>query len=184
MRAQPFFPQFENLKVKTFGGSQLKGNAREARPISTNRPLHLVLRSSLASGERSFLRKCRVTRIRDLIRRAAAAHDVRVYRYANAGNHLHLVILPRSRVAFNRFIREITGKIARLTLGVERGRPQSLKFWDARPFTRIVEWGRDFRRVSDYLGQNILEALGFIPYRLRAKSRSRSRGPGPPPVAA
>ncbi len=102
---------------------------------------------------------------------------VKVYRFANSGNHLHLVILPRSRPAFQAFIRAVSGLIARITLKVERGRALGIRFWDARPFTRILAWGRDFRRTSDYLLRNTLEALGFIPYRPRTSAAPARAGP-------
>lgn len=182
------FSQFQEGKVRAFGGSLVRGNPRERRPISLKRPLHLVMRSSLARGDRSFLLPKRARRIRAIVDRAASRHGVKLYRFANSGNHLHLVVLPRSRAAFQGFIRSVTGLIARATLGVERGhakgmkgsrrsdqvRSKRVKFWDARPFTRIIEWGRDYKRVSAYLRQNVLEAFGFIPYKPRAHPRPQS----------
>ena len=171
MAKQLHFPEFDRLKIKDFGGALIKGNAREQRPLSTKRPLHLVMRSSIAKGERSFLHLKRSKKIRDIVYGAGKSQGVKVYRFANSGNHLHLVVLPSSRDAYFRFIRSITGRVARLTLNVERGRAKGLKFWDALPFTRILEWGKDFSRVSRYLRQNVLEALGFIPYQSRKKTR-------------
>lgn len=171
---QPYLHGFEGLKVKEFGGSLLKnGNPREARPVSVKRPMHLVMRSSLAKGEKSFLRPCRSRRIEVLVRRIGREKGVKIYRYANSGNHLHLVVLPRSRDAFQAFIRAISGLIARITLGVERGKALGQRFWDARPYTRILEWGREFGGVCRYVLQNTLEAIGFIPHQPRAQ---RQRG--------
>lgn len=167
MAKQPYFPMFEKLKAKDFGGETLRGNPREQRPLSLKRPLHLVMRSTLAKGEHSFIQPKRARAIRALIERSAKTQGVKIYRFANSGNHLHLIVLPPSRKTFSRFIRTICGLIARLTLGVERGKAKGLKFWDARPFTRILEWGRDYRRTCAYLRRNILEALGFVPYRPR-----------------
>lgn len=164
---QPFFPFFNGLGLKEFGGSLLKGNPRESRPLSIKRPLHVVMRSSLAKAELSFLSPIRAKKIEATIRRLGLLKGVKVYRYANSGNHLHLVVLPRSREAFRAFLRSVTGIIARMTLGVERGKGLGKKFWDARPFTRIIEWGREFRTISHYVLQNTLEAIGFIPYQPR-----------------
>ncbi|MEQ1666451.1 MAG: hypothetical protein ABL927_13865, partial [Bdellovibrionales bacterium] len=113
-----------------------------------------------------------------------------------------------------KFIRATSGLIARLILGVERGRakfpkciqpikPMSMnhfpvdlrkanastvlsktspslkssrayiKFWDQRPFTRIVEWGRDFKNACSYLMQNSLEAIGFLEYKTRVRKYQR-----------
>lgn len=134
------------------------------------------MRSTLAKGDHSFLRTKRAKKIELLVHRLARKHRVRVYRYANSGNHLHLILLPKSHHGFNAFIRGISGLIARITLGVKRGRALGVKFWDSRPYTRIVEWGREFKTVCAYVRQNTLEATGFIPYR-RKDRRSR-----PPPV--
>ncbi|MBI2604712.1 MAG: transposase [Deltaproteobacteria bacterium] len=166
-RIQNFLPGFENLGFKQFGGSLVKGNPREPRPISIRRPIHIVMRSSHAKGERSFLAASRARKIERLVHRLGDHAGVRVYRYANSGNHLHLLVVTRSRKAFRAYLRAISGIIARMTLGVERGKALGLKFWDARPFTRIVEWGREFRAVCRYVAQNTLEALGFIPFQPR-----------------
>src|SRR5438093_1324945 len=105
---QNFLPGFDRIGVKEFGGSRLKGNPREARPISMKRPIHLVMRSALAKGDRSFLRAGRAKSIEQLVHRLGRENQVKVYRFANSGNHLHLILLPSSRKAFNRYIRAIS----------------------------------------------------------------------------
>ncbi len=40
-------------------------------------------------------------------------------------------------------------------------------FWQFRPFSRLVNWGRDFKICTSYLKQNILEAFGFVKYKHR-----------------
>ena len=73
---------------------------------------------------------------------------MRVYEYANCGNHLHaLVRIPR-RSRWSAFIRELTGRIARRT-GVR---------WMHRPFTRVVNgWRKAYRAVKAYVQLNRLE---------------------------
>jgi REP element-mobilizing transposase RayT len=160
------FEILEIKGVKYFGGAYLKNsNPKEKRPISTKRSMHLVMRSSHAKGANSFLRRDR--KIREVIAAQAKRFGVKVYRQANGGNHLHLIVLPESRAAFQGFMRAITGVIARLTLKAERGSAKGIQFWDKRPFTRVVEWGRDYNRACRYLLQNVLEAYGFIPYQPR-----------------
>lgn len=167
------FEILEGNNIKHFGGAYLnKGNPKEKRPLSIKRTMHLVLRSSMAKGELSFLKRDR--KVKDIISAQAKFFGVKVYRKANGGNHWHLIVLPRSRAAFNGFIRTITGLIARETLGAERGSPKGLQFWDRRPFTQIVEWGREFHSVCRYLLQNDLEAWGFIPYSPRKKRFNES----------
>jgi len=169
---QDLLPGFGQFGIKKFGGTGLKGNAREQRPISTKRPIHLVMKSTLARGDKSFLSKTRARRIEDLVHRQGRLCGVKVYRFANSGNHLHLVIKPASKRAFQTYIRAISGLIARITLGAEKGKARGLKFWDARPFTRIIEWGRDYRNVCNYVLQNTLEAIGFIAYQPRGRKKS------------
>jgi putative transposase len=162
---------FEILEngTKHFGGAYLKNsNAKGPRPISTKHPMHLVVRSEKAVGHCSLLKYDR--EIRAVVYRQAKIAGVKIYRFANAGNHLHLIILPRSREAFKCFLRAITGTIPRIILKCEKGRPKKLRFWDQRPFTRIASWGKDFRGLSNYLKRNQLEALGFIPYKPRSSS--------------
>src|ERR1700761_1724961 len=122
-RKQHYLPGFDQLGIKEFGGSRdlKKAHAREARPISIKRPMHLVMRSTLATGERSFLRAKRARKIEELVHRLGKEKGVKVYRFANSGNHLHFIVLPKSREAFKAYLKAVTGIIARLTIGAERG---------------------------------------------------------------
>ena len=42
----------------------------------------------------------------------AKRYGVRLYRYANVGNHIHLLIKVPSRMIWQRFLRELSGGIA------------------------------------------------------------------------
>lgn len=94
---QNYFPGFDGLGTKEFGGTKLRGNAREQRPIAVKRAMHLVLKSSLAVGDRSLLRQIRARRIEALVFRLGRENGVRVYRFANSGHHLHILLLAKSR---------------------------------------------------------------------------------------
>jgi REP element-mobilizing transposase RayT len=174
---QLIFSKFEEASMRVFGGSYLRGNAKIKRPITTKRAMHLVMASSIARGPMSMLRFREP--IERTIYKQANKLGVKVYRLANAGNHLHLLILPHSRKALHSFLRSISGLIARIVTGAQRGSSKKLRFWTARPFTRIVEWGRDFRGVCNYLLQNTLEALGFIEYKERKVKGKTLRGNRP-----
>lgn len=175
---QTGFALLEDNNIKVFGGSLLTSNPKLKRPISIKKSSHLVMRSLLAKGSRSLLKFDR--EIRNIVNRQSKRHGVKVYRMANAGDHLHMMILPRSRRAYQAFIRSISGLIARLVTGVERGpatseyefrKDQKARFWEKRPFTRIVQWGRDHKETMAYLLRNKFEALGFIPYKIRNKAQ-------------
>lgn len=64
-------------------------------------------------------------------------------------------------------------------------------FWQFRPFTRILHWGKDFKNECYYLLKNTLEALGFIPYTKRKnhyrqsffnRNNSKAKREGPTPT--
>ena len=170
---------------KEFGGACLKNShAKKARPIVTKKAMHLTLRSSRARGGKSFrASKERIHRIEKLVRKQAQAFAVEIYRYANVGNHLHLLVKAQSRKGFIRFLKAISGLIARIALGAERGKAtvagkagegskamltESTKgFWDQRPWTRILFCWTDFKNVRKYVEQNFNEAMGFVPYKPR-----------------
>jgi len=161
-------PGFHFKNRLSFGGSLLDGKRKSARPVDSKQALHLVLRSSQARGESSLLRHAHA--LDRLLNRQAELHGVHVLDRANAGNHLHLVVRPRSRRALRGFLRSVSGLIARKVLRKERGpagvrsrdRRASHNFWDARPFSRICPaYGRAYAALKHYLRQNRVEALGF-----------------------
>jgi REP element-mobilizing transposase RayT len=114
--------------------------------------------------------------IRNLMDRLRTRWNVSVYRYANVGNHLHLLVRAKSRADWQGFIREFSGGIAMIVTGAKKGNglprsktnvtPESAKrgFWDHLVFTRIVGFGRDFKSVAEYVLTNLWEATG-VPVR-------------------
>jgi hypothetical protein len=105
------------------------------------------------------------------MRSQARKAGVRVYEYATVGNHIHMVVRARCRAGFQTFLRAFAGIAARLVTGARRGRPTG-RFWDTLAYSRVLHWGREFRRARDYVLQNELEALGVISYQPRSKRRS------------
>ncbi len=155
---------------KHFGGSFLKGNAKTPRPLSTKHSLHLVLKSEQAMGKNSMLQKRNVEAIDRILRKQAEKCGVRIYHLVNVGNHIHLVIRITRFHLYRKYIRSVTGLIARHVTQKQRGtatvavKPSSSanrkkKFWVARPFTRLINWGKDFKRVSQYMNKNHRQAL-------------------------
>jgi hypothetical protein len=154
-----------------FGGMYLKKyNPKFQRPMDSKKALHLVLRSSKATGEKSFKNKKHEAPVWEILSRHAKKSGVQIYEYANGGNHLHILIRAKHRESYNAFIRIVTGLIARQVGKSEKGHPLKEKFWDARPFTRIVSFAKpEFRAVRTYLLRNTLEAIGWMPYIPRNK---------------
>ena len=125
----------------------------------------------------SFLSPKKVKQVDAIIRKFALKNGVKIYQIGNAGNHLHILLQVGNRYLWNAFIRGLTSALAYAATAVvtatENGRPPekqsakqpAKKFWDFRPFTRIVEWGRDFFLQKDYVMLNALEGLGILPPR-------------------
>lgn len=148
----------------------MKGNPKERRPLALKKPMHLVLKSRHAFGKNSMLAKAHVKQIDQLVRRQARACGVKIYHFVNVGNHLHLVILLHNRELYCVFIRAISGLIAKQILGSTRAPATNRtstannqgsskgQFWLARPFSRIVTWGKDFRGLGHYMQKNQAQA--------------------------
>lgn len=149
----------KNEKLEFGGGKFRTYNPNAARPIAAKVPIHVVMRSPMAKGHLSLLFFDK--EIRGILVKHSKKLGIRIYDLANAGNHLHFICyLPRPS-SWKVFIRSVTGLIARLVLSAERGSAVGAKFWEGRPWTRILMWGKAFKAAKDYLGLNKIEALGF-----------------------
>lgn len=132
---------------------------RGARPLSSRTSMHLVLRSTQATGARAFNTPGNRARVNRILVRFAAKHGLKIrHPIGNAGNHLHLHIQMNHRRSYYRFIRAVTSAIATSIGGVPAA---GKKFWDYRPFSRIVETIRQLRRLEDYIYVNDLEGKGI-----------------------
>jgi REP element-mobilizing transposase RayT len=123
--------------------------------------MHLVLRSSKATGDWSFKKRAHERKIVELLNKFSRRHGVHVYNLANVGNHLHFHIKLSRRHSYFRFIRALTAAIAMAVTGSSRWNPLKSKFWDHRPFTRIVQGYRQFLTLKNYININIFEGMGF-----------------------
>lgn len=173
---QPFLPGLNaKSSSRAHGGEHALGKRKSARPFDPKQALHVVLRSSKAKGKLSMLSPQNCNHIETLLERLKKRWNVRVYRYANVGNHLHLLIRARSRAHWQGFIRELSGGIAMIVTGAKKGNrlkrvkatngsEESRGFWDYLVFTRIVAFGRDFNGVARYVSTNLWESFG-VPVR-------------------
>lgn len=157
-----------------------------ARPISLQQSMHLVLRSSLAKGHHSLKSPRNSSYIQKTVQKFAHKNGIQVLSLANVGNHLHFHVRITKRIGYLRFIRAVTAAIAMhvmeknrwseektssegATRSQTRQRTQNsaslpstkTKFWDYRPFTKIVESYVHFLKMKDYLEINQLEGLGL-----------------------
>jgi hypothetical protein len=153
------------------GGEVRLGLRKLERPLDLRRPLHVVLRSSRARGAWSLRGQRGARIVRYALRRFVRRFDLRVYEFANVGNHLHLLLRCKCRLALQNFLRAFAGVTARFITGARKGRPIG-RFWDFLSYSRIVAWGRDFSGVRAYVIRNALEARGIVPYRVRSLRRT------------
>lgn len=146
------------------GGCLYQGKRKEARPLTTKQPIHVVLRSSRARGPWSFLNRKNHLILNRMLFALAKRFGVRVLKVANSGNHLHLAVTGTTRNGLQSFLRTFPALLARRITGAKKGSPQG-RFWDALAYTRIITWGRELIALKRYLLRNNLEAIGFLSHR-------------------
>ena len=172
---ESFLPGFNPRRADiAHGGDHTKGKRKERRPFDPKQALHVVLRSSKARGHWSMLNRRHSQPIHDFTHGLADRFGVRIYCYANVGNHIHLLIRAKSRPVLQRFLRELAGAIAIIVTGAKKGASlvknnQDRGFWDHLLFTRIVAFGRDFKGMRSYLIKNLFEAAGVPMKKLLAQ---------------
>src|SRR5690606_1064530 len=106
------------------------GKRKLERPLDPKRPLHVTLKSTRARGPWSLLNPRHRYCIEDRLHATARKHKLKIYRFQNVGNHLHLLVKAPTRAAFQAFLREFAGRIAMLVTRARKGHPVG-RFWDA-----------------------------------------------------
>jgi len=172
---------FQNDYKKEFGGGLLQGKRKSARPLSTKKPIHLILKCSGKSVFNPSNRK-----LENLIRNQANKYGIKIYEIALNWTHVHLLIKLPSRDAYVAFIRTVTslivsfvskaqGIVSKSKSFVTKTKGLDLKsIFDLRPYTKILSWGKQFQAVVEYIELNTLESLGLI-VRVKKDSVSRKR---------
>ena len=170
---------FVKARPRFFGGALLVGRRKSLRPLSSKDSIHFVLRSQWATGRDSFLAVKNKKSIERIIKKFASRFGVKIYHQAINSNHIHLLLMITNRYFYRAFIKAVSGLIASHVMA-QQSFKQFLKsrqvllpgdggqgFWQFRPFSRVVSWGRDFKACFKYVEQNVLEALGVMPYKPR-----------------
>jgi REP element-mobilizing transposase RayT len=171
-------PSCRSTYRREHGGTLSLGKRRSRRPLSLKAPLHVTLRSELATSERSLLRHRPL--IEKIVLKAAKSFHIRIYEKAICGNHIHLLIKGRRRADLQNFFRVISGHIAQEILrkyplppsrgGARKGHAKNQrKFWSLLLYSRILTWGKEYKLVKAYVIQNTLEALNLTAYRPRGR---------------
>ncbi len=152
-----------NDEPKAYGGDLLKKRKgrRGPRPLDTKNSMHLVLRSNHARGHWSFRVGDNPRKIAKILKRFAQKYGVRILSVANAGNHLHLHIQLGHRYGYKPFIRATTAAIAMAITGMSRWKKLDLRFWDQRPYSRVVIGRHAWAHLTKYIRVNQLEGMGY-----------------------
>jgi REP element-mobilizing transposase RayT len=169
---QESFGFFRDFKSE-FGGSFILGKRKTARPLSVKNPIHLILKSTGASCFVPGNRK-----LENLIRSHAEKCGIKIYRLSPNWSHIHMVIKLPSKKAYLDFIRTITACLVRFLSKIKGKNLKGL--FDLRPFTRILNGGKDFWNVVHYHIKNDMEARGLDgnkkkPSRDKKSSTSQSK---------
>ena len=156
--------EFMNDFKNYFGGSLLTGVRKSARTLSTKKPIHAILKSS---GSR-FFNPGNIS-LEKMIYSHASKYKIKIHRISLNWSHIHLIFMIPSREAYKAFIRTLTAAMVR---AISKFAGKSLKgIFDHRPYTRILEWGRDYKNVIDYHDLNDLEARGYVKRTKKAKEK-------------
>ena len=142
------------------GGRESAGKRKTTRPFSPKSSVHIVLKSKRARGTWSLRHRKNHAKITAMIYVYAARFKVHVYRAANVGDHLHLLVKSSDRKALADYLRVLAGRIAVTVSGAQKGVKRIGKFWDHLCWSRLVKWGREFHVVQRYVFANELEFLG------------------------
>jgi hypothetical protein len=141
---------------KSYGGAA-RGRKR-ARVFTTKQAMHFTLKARrYIQHERRY--------ILGELDRLAARFGLQIYEHAVNKDHLHVKLRARSRESYRKFIRAFCGLLARK---MGKGLRKHL------PFGRPIAWGKDFRRVTEYILVNQLEVFGLVTRRERIPFWRRS----------
>lgn len=88
-----------------------------------------------------------------------ARFRVKIYQFANVGNHIHLHVKASERKDLADFLRVLAGRIAVTVSGARKQVKRIGRFWDHLYWSRLVKSGHDFRMVNRYIFANRIEGL-------------------------
>ena len=138
------------------GGDQIKGRRKIYRPLNPKKPLHVIFKSSHAKGRLSLRGKNQIA-TQKIVESTASKHGIKLHRFINVGNHLHIFASFKKREDMQVFLRIVGGLTARLATGARKGKAFGKRFWDFLVFTRIITGRRDVMTMHKYMNKNDVE---------------------------
>ena len=153
-------------QMHAYGGDlRKKAKNRGARTlVFKSGSMHFTLRSTKAIGLHSFQNSKNRTRVKNYVHSFSAKKGVQILGFANVGNHLHLHVKIHSQRLYKEWIRGLSSGLAMIAMGLEglkKLKQRNEKFWDQRPFSRVIQSFRHFLNTKSYLEINVLEGLGM-----------------------
>ncbi len=152
--------------MKAYGG-ELRNKAcnRLMRPlVFRSGSVHISLKSTKAVGQFSFQNSKNRDRVKRFIHEFSAKKGVLILSMANVGNHIHLHVKLHNRDLYIAWIRGLTSGLAMIVMGLQglkNLRDKKLRFWDQRPFSRVIENFKHFLTAKKYVEINQLEGMGM-----------------------
>ncbi len=165
MQQQQNLPQIKK-SMKAYGGDlRKKAKNRGARPlVFRSGSMHITLRSTKAKGQTSFQNSAKRSKVKNFVYNFSFKKGVKILSFANVGNHLHLHVKLHNAHLYKAWIRGLSSGLAMISMGLEGLRQlkdKKQKFWDQRPFSRVIQSFRHFLKTKSYLEVNILEGMGI-----------------------
>lgn len=139
------------------GGQDAKGKRKNSRPFTTKSSMHLILKSNRAKGAWSLRHRKNQSRITSMVYVYAARFRVHVYRFANAGDSLHLLVKANERKDLADFLRVLAGRVAITVSGARKHVKRIGKFWNYLCWSKLVKWGKEFHQVQRHVFVHELE---------------------------
>lgn len=157
------------------GGGLEGGKRKVARPVSTQEPMYVLLRSTKARGRWDMRSKECAAYIRSIVQRQADACKIELHQFMNGGDSLHFLVTVPSRASYLRFIRSVSGLVSRCVTGSQRGRATNngngngkktasknkSKFWDVLPYSRICPAVRTIKQCHGLIDKDLKTELGL-----------------------
>jgi REP element-mobilizing transposase RayT len=158
--------EFIKRPMLAYGGElRKKAKNRGHRPlVYRSGTVHLCLRSTKAIGRHSFLSPSLKKQVDVFVRSFSKQKGVHILSFANVGNHIHLHVKLINSTLYRAWIRGLSSGLAMLSMGLEgfkKLKEEGKKFWDQRPFSRVIQSFRHFLNTKTYVEINVLEGMGM-----------------------
>ncbi len=140
----------------TYGGETVRGKRKTARPFAAKKWTHIVLKSDIARHNISLCAGSHRITISHILREKARQFGVLIGDAVIMPDHVHIKACSSSRVCFQRFLRTITGCIARTLTGAKRGSKFG-SFWRELAYTRVLKTFKEILYLTGYFTANRIE---------------------------